>query len=36
MAAPTAQLPASDFQTGEELYRDQLLGLLERAEELKS
>jgi ornithine carbamoyltransferase len=35
MAAPTAQLPASDFLTGEELDRELLLGLLERAEELK-
>ncbi len=35
MATPTAQLPTSDFLTGEELDREQLLGLLERAEELK-
>jgi ornithine carbamoyltransferase len=35
MVSPTAQLPASDFITGEELDREQLLGLLERAEELK-
>jgi ornithine carbamoyltransferase len=35
MAPPTAQLPASDFLTGEELDRDQLLSLLDRAEELK-
>jgi ornithine carbamoyltransferase len=35
MVTPTAQLPASDFLTGEELDREQLLGLLERAEELK-
>jgi ornithine carbamoyltransferase len=35
MAPPTAQLPASDFLTGEELDRDQLMALLERAEELK-
>jgi ornithine carbamoyltransferase len=35
MVPPTAQLPASDFLTGEELDRDQLLALLERAEELK-
>ncbi|HEY6771320.1 MAG TPA: ornithine carbamoyltransferase, partial [Solirubrobacterales bacterium] len=35
MVSPTAQLPASDFLTGEELDRGQLLGLLERAEELK-
>jgi ornithine carbamoyltransferase len=35
MAQETAQLPASDFITGEELDRDELLALLERAEELK-
>jgi ornithine carbamoyltransferase len=35
MVSPTAQLPASDFITGEELDREQLLALLERAEELK-
>jgi ornithine carbamoyltransferase len=35
MVPPTAQLPASNFLTGEELDRDQLLALLERAEELK-
>jgi ornithine carbamoyltransferase len=35
MVPPTAQLPASDFLTGEELDRDQLLALLDRAEELK-
>ncbi|HEY6637828.1 MAG TPA: ornithine carbamoyltransferase [Solirubrobacterales bacterium] len=35
MVPPTAQLPASNFLTGEELDRDELLGLLERAEELK-
>ena len=32
---PTAQLPASDFLTGGELDRDELLALLDRAEELK-
>jgi len=32
---PTSQLPASDFLTGEELDRDELLALLNRAEELK-
>jgi ornithine carbamoyltransferase len=32
---PTAQLPASNFLTGEELDRDELLALLDRAEELK-
>jgi ornithine carbamoyltransferase len=32
---PTAQLPASDFLTGEELDRDSLFTLLDRAEELK-
>jgi ornithine carbamoyltransferase len=35
MAQPTAQLPASHFLTGEELDRDELLGLLDRAEQLK-
>jgi ornithine carbamoyltransferase len=35
MAQPTAQLPASHFLTGEELDRDVLLGLLDRAEQLK-
>ncbi len=35
MASTTAQLPASDFITGEELDRDQLLELLDRAGELK-
>jgi ornithine carbamoyltransferase len=35
MAPPTAQLPASDFITGEELDRQELHALLERAEELK-
>ncbi|HEY1237266.1 MAG TPA: ornithine carbamoyltransferase [Solirubrobacterales bacterium] len=35
MNPPTAQLPASNFLTGEELDRDELLGLLDRAEELK-
>jgi ornithine carbamoyltransferase len=35
MAAETAQMPASDFLTGEELGRDELLALLERAEALK-
>jgi ornithine carbamoyltransferase len=35
MSPPTARLPASDFLTGEELDRDELLALLERAEELK-
>jgi ornithine carbamoyltransferase len=35
MVTPTAQLPASDFITGEELDRDELLALLDRAEELK-
>ena len=35
MAPPTAQLPASDFLTGEELDREALLALLDRAEELK-
>jgi ornithine carbamoyltransferase len=32
---PTAQLPVSNFLTGEELDREELLALLERAEELK-
>jgi ornithine carbamoyltransferase len=35
MVPPTAQLPASNFLTGEELDRQELLALLERAEELK-
>jgi ornithine carbamoyltransferase len=35
MSPPTAHLPASDFLTGEELDRNELLALLERAEELK-
>jgi ornithine carbamoyltransferase len=35
MSSPTAHLPASDFLTGEELGRDELLAMLERAEELK-
>jgi ornithine carbamoyltransferase len=35
MIPPTAQLPASNFLTGEELDRDQLLALLDRAEQLK-
>jgi ornithine carbamoyltransferase len=35
MAQPTAHLPASHFLTGEELDRDELLGLLDRAEQLK-
>jgi ornithine carbamoyltransferase len=35
MAPQTAQLPASNFLTGEELDRDQLVALLDRAEELK-
>jgi ornithine carbamoyltransferase len=35
MAQPTAQLPASHFLTGEELGRDELLALLDRAEQLK-
>jgi ornithine carbamoyltransferase len=35
MAAQTAQMPASDFLTGAELGRDELLALLDRAEELK-
>jgi ornithine carbamoyltransferase len=34
-AQKTAQLPASNFITGEELGRDELLALLDRAEELK-
>jgi ornithine carbamoyltransferase len=32
---PTAQLPAGNFLTGEELDRDELLALLDRAEQLK-
>jgi ornithine carbamoyltransferase len=35
MIPPTAQLPASNFLTGEELDRDELIALLERAEQLK-
>jgi ornithine carbamoyltransferase len=35
MATQTAHLPASNFLTGEELDRGELLALLERAEELK-
>jgi ornithine carbamoyltransferase len=35
MVPPTAQLPVSDFLTGEELDREELMALLERAEELK-
>jgi ornithine carbamoyltransferase len=35
MTSSTAHLPASNFLTGEELDRDELLALLERAEELK-
>jgi ornithine carbamoyltransferase len=35
MAPPTAQLPASNFLTGEELDRAELLALLDRAAELK-
>jgi ornithine carbamoyltransferase len=35
MVPPTAQLPASNFLTGEELDRDELIALLDRAEELK-
>jgi ornithine carbamoyltransferase len=35
MAPPTAQLPASNFLTGEELDREELLALLDRAEKLK-
>jgi ornithine carbamoyltransferase len=35
MHSPTAHLPASNFLTGEELDRDELTALLERAEELK-
>jgi ornithine carbamoyltransferase len=35
MIPPTAQLPASNFLTGEELDREELLALLERAEALK-
>jgi ornithine carbamoyltransferase len=36
MASPAAHLPASHFLTGEELDRGELLGLLERAEQLKN
>src|SRR6266496_4142083 len=36
MGTQTAHLPASNFLTGEELDRDELSALLERAEELKS
>ncbi len=35
MVPPTARLPAGNFLTGEELDRDELLAVLERAEELK-
>jgi ornithine carbamoyltransferase len=35
MAAQTTPRPASHFLTGEELDRDELIGLLERAEQLK-
>jgi ornithine carbamoyltransferase len=35
MVPSTAQLPASNFLTGEELEREELLALLERAEQLK-
>jgi ornithine carbamoyltransferase len=35
MVPPTAHLPANDFLTGEELGHDELLALLDRAEELK-
>ena len=35
MTGPTAHLPASHFLTGEELDRDELLSLLERADQLK-
>jgi ornithine carbamoyltransferase len=35
MPSSTAHLPASNFLTGEELDRDELLALLDRAEELK-
>ncbi len=35
MTSTTAHLPASNFLTGEELDRDELLALLDRAEELK-
>jgi ornithine carbamoyltransferase len=35
MVPPTAQLPTSNFLTGEELDREELLALLERAEQLK-
>jgi ornithine carbamoyltransferase len=36
MVPPTAQVPAADFLTGEELDRAGLLTLLDRAEQLKS
>jgi ornithine carbamoyltransferase len=36
MVPPTAQVPAADFLTGEELDRAGLLALLDRAEQLKS
>jgi ornithine carbamoyltransferase len=36
MVPPTAQVPAADFLTGEELDRACLLALLDRAEQLKS
>jgi ornithine carbamoyltransferase len=36
MVPPTAQVPAADFLTGEELDRSGLLALLDRAEQLKS
>jgi ornithine carbamoyltransferase len=35
MVPPTAQLPAGNFLTGEELDREELLALLERAEQLR-
>ena len=35
MHSPTAHLPVSNFLTGEELDRDELAALLDRAEELK-
>ena len=35
MVPPTARLPVSDFLTGEELDHEELLALLERAEQLK-
>jgi len=35
LTGPTAHLPASHFLTGEELDRDELLSLLERADQLK-